>query len=164
MSVNLQWIVGLWLAFIGWFLEIAATISYRQALMRDALQGLSVRDVMTVDWPLIRRGLSLERLVQDYILRTGRQSFIVAVEDRLEGIVTLRDIKRVSHERWQTTLVEEIMAPSDKLKIAYPNQDALSLFEQMDELSIAQVPVVEGRDVVGMVDRDSLVHLLRTRK
>jgi len=33
------WINGLWLAFIGWFLENAAVGSYRQLALRDILQG-----------------------------------------------------------------------------------------------------------------------------
>jgi len=55
------------------------------------------------------------------------------------------------------------MTPSHKLKIAHLNQDALGLFEQMNELNIAQVPVIEGENVIGMLDRDSLVRFMQVR-
>jgi len=34
-----DWINGLWLAFIGWFLENAASASYRQLALQDILRG-----------------------------------------------------------------------------------------------------------------------------
>ncbi|HEX76181.1 MAG TPA: CBS domain-containing protein [Dehalococcoidia bacterium] len=163
MFVTHEWISGLWLAFIGWFLENAATTSYRQALLRDALYGFTARDVMNTDCPVISHKVSLDQLVQDYILHTGRHCFIVVEEGKLEGIVTLHDIKTVSQERWSTTSVKEIMVPTDKLKIACPDQDALSVFEQMDEGNVNQMPVIEEGKVIGMVARDGLIHFLRIR-
>jgi CBS domain-containing protein len=59
--------------------------------------------------------------------------------------------------------VKEIMTPVDKLKTAHPNQDALSLMEQMDESGINQMPVVSEGRVVGLVTRDNLIRFLRTR-
>ena len=55
------------------------------------------------------------------------------------------------------------MTPVDKLKVAYPDQDALSILEQMDESSIDQMPVVSEGRVIGLVARDNLVRLLHTR-
>jgi len=163
MFITHEWISGLWLAFIGWFLETAAITSYRQALLHDALQNSTVRDIMTEDYPVASRELSLEHLVQDYILPTRRQCFMVATEGNLEGIITLHNIKKVSSERWNSTSVGDVMVPSDKLKIAYPDQDASSLLDQMEDSNISEVPVVEGKKLIGMVARDSLTRLLRIR-
>jgi len=61
------------------------------------------------------------------------------------------------------TQVKEIMTPVDKLKMAHPDQDALSILEQMDESNINQMPVVSGGRVIGLIARDNLIRLLRTR-
>jgi Zn-dependent protease/predicted transcriptional regulator len=161
MFVTREWIGGLWLAFVGWFLETAASISYRQASFHEAVRGSKVRNIMSDDCPIVSRELSIERLVQDYILRTMHRCFIVGKDDNLEGIVTLQNVKKASREHWSATSVEDIMIPSHKLTIARPNQDALALIELMDENNINEVPVVEGEKIIGMVTRDSLNHRLR---
>ncbi len=163
MVLARQWFNGLWIAFIGWFLENAAAASYRQALLREALHGFTARDIMSEECPFIPRQLSLGQLVRDYILPTGRRCFIVIEDSKLQGIVTLRDIKPIPQERWDSILIDEIMTPLSKLKSAQPNQPAVSLLEEMDEFNINQMPVLEGDKVIGMVARDGLIRFLRTR-
>lgn len=163
MIVAGQWFAGLWLAFIGWFLENAAAASHRQALLREALHGFTVRDIMSADRPFVTQQLSVGQLVRDYILPTGRRCFLVLEDSQLQGIVTLYNIKQVPQERWDSTRITEIMTPASKLKTAHPNQPAVSLLEQMDEWNINQMPVLEGEQVIGMVGRDGLIRFLRTR-
>lgn len=161
--ITREWLAGLWLVFIGWFLDSAASASYRQAQLREALQGFKVRDVMSVDYSIIPRQLTVGQLVRDYILPTGRRYFVVAEEGNLKGIITLTDVKTVSQERWDMTPVQEVMTTGNKLKVAHPNQEALNLLELMDEGDVNQIPVVEGGKVIGMVARDGLIRFLRTR-
>ena len=44
---------GLWLAFIGWFLLVAARESYARTIVAEELRGIRVGDVMTRDCPTI---------------------------------------------------------------------------------------------------------------
>ena len=76
----------------------------------------------------------------------------------------IRDsIKSVPQQDWDTTQVKEIMTPVDKLKAAHPEQEALSILEQMIESDINQMPVVTGGRVIGLITRDNLLRFLRTR-
>ncbi len=164
MLIMKQWFTGLWLAFIGWFLENAATTSYRQALLREALHGFTARDVMTQDCPFVSSGITVSQLVREYILPTGRRCFLVTTKDKnLEGIITLHNVKSIPPERWEQTKIEEVMTPASRLKTAHPDQSAVSLLELMDEGDINQVPVIEGDRVIGMVARDNLLRFLRVR-
>lgn len=158
-----NWVSGLWIAFIGWFLENAASSSYRQAVLREALQGYTARDVMAQDCALVPRGMSMGELVRDHILRSSRRCFFVASGERLEGMVTLHNIKNVPQDRWDSVTVGEAMIPLEKLKVARPTEDALAILERMDEGDINQMPVVEDGKVLGMIGRDNLLHFIRTR-
>ncbi len=160
---GLDWFSGLWLAFIGWFLESAASASYRQLRWRDALQGVSASQVMTTDCPLVPPNITVSQLVQGYILTSGRQCFLVADEGRLEGALMLANIKSIPQQDWGVTQVREIMTPIDKLKMAHPDQDAPSILEEMNENEINQMPVVSEGRVVGLITRDGLIKLLSIR-
>ena len=160
---GLGWFFGLWLAFIGWFLGNAASASYRQAQWRGALQGFTASQVMTSDYPVVPLSITVGQLVQGYIFTSGHGCFLVADEGGVRGILTLPNIKSVPQPNWGVTQVKEIMTPVDKLKVAYPDQDALSVLEQMDESSINQMPVVSEGRVIGLITHDNLIRLLRTR-
>ena len=158
-----EWLGGLWLVFIGWFLQGTASISYRQAQWREALRGFNASQMMTSDYMVVPSNITLTQLVHGYVLPTGRHFFLVTDEGRFKGILTLRNIKSVSQSNWDTTQVEKIMVPIDQLKVARPEQDVLSVVEQMDESGVNQMPVVSEGMVIGLITRDNLVRSLRTR-
>lgn len=157
-----DWIGGLWLAFIGWFLENAASASYRQVQWREELRGLTARQVMTSDYPVVPPQATVTQLVQG-IFASGRHFFLVADDGKLKGILTLPNIKSVSQQNWDTTQVKEIMTPGDKLVVAHPDQEALSILEQMVENDINEMPVVTEGRVIGLITRDSLLRFIRIR-
>ena len=154
---------GLWIAFIGWFLENAAAQSYSQVVLRQALGGVTVREIMSQDIGMIPRRLDLRTLVDSHIFFTGRRFFLVGENGRLEGLVSLQDIKKVPQGRWVETRVGDIMVPAAKVATVRPQDEALRAIELMDEHDVAHLPVVEGGAVVGLVARDSIIHFLRTR-
>jgi CBS domain-containing protein len=82
---------------------------------------------------------------------------------RLQGIFTLKNIKSVPRQKWDVTSVKEIITPIDQLKTVHPEQDALSVVEQMDESGVNQMLVVSEGRVIGLVSRDELMSLVRTR-
>ncbi len=158
-----EWLSGLWLAFIGWFLQGTASMSYRQAQWREALRGITVSQMMTSDYIAVPPSITVSQLVKEYVLPKGRHLFLVTEGERLKGILTLQNIKSVPQTKWDTTQVEQIMASAEKLKVASPEQDALSVVEQMEESEINQMPVASGGKVIGVVSRDNLLRFLRTR-
>jgi len=160
---GLSWFSGLWLAFIGWFLGNAASASYRQAQWREALQGFTAAQMMNRDCPVVPPNITVNWLVQGYVLTSGHHFFLVADEGELKGVLTLHNIKAVPQQNWDVAQVKEIMTPVEKLKVAHLDQDALSILEQMDENDINQMPVASEGRVIGLISRDSLIRFLRTR-
>ena len=160
---NLSWFSGLWIAFIGWFLKNAASTGYRQSQWRETLKRFTVAEIMTTNCPVVPSDATINRVVQEYVLFKGYRIFMVAVEGKLKGILTLQNIKSISQQKWEVTQVKEIMTPIDKLKTAYPSQDAQSILEQMDEGDINQMLVVSEGRVIGLVTRGDLINFLRTR-
>jgi Zn-dependent protease/predicted transcriptional regulator len=161
--VTQQWFVGLVVAAVGWFLYSAAAQTYRLAVLLVALQSTTARDVMTREFPLITWQMSISQLIREQIIVKGWRYSIVADGAKLEGALTIRDIRSVPKRRWHNTSVGDIMTPAIELKTAYAQQSAAALLEQMDYLRIDHMPVLEDDHVIGVVARDSLVRLGKAR-
>ena len=48
---DLTWFDGIWIAFIGWFLESAASASYRQVRWEEALSKIATAEMLPADYP-----------------------------------------------------------------------------------------------------------------
>jgi Zn-dependent protease len=158
-----DWLGGLWLAFIGWFLENAAANSYRQMALRNTLQGHTAREVMVTDCPFVPGALTLEELVHDYILYTSRRCFPVVNDEHILGIVTLHDVKKVPKERWHSTVVSEIMIPLEQLQTVHPEDGLFDVLERMTREDVNQLPVIDYGKLVGMVARDNVLAFIHAR-
>ena len=158
-----NWLGGMWWIFIGWFLRNAASSSYQQTVLRESLRGFTAREVMTQDCITVPRDLTLGQMVRDSVLPSGRRCFLVAEQGRLEGIVTMGNIKSVRRELWDSTPLSRVTTPQDRLRTAHPAESAISIMETMEEEDINQMPVVEEERVIGLILRDSLIHIMRTR-
>jgi Zn-dependent protease/CBS domain-containing protein len=161
--VPLFWFRGLWLAFIGWFLNNAARASYQQVLLRDALVGITARQVTDYASPLVPPHMNLAELVEQYVLPTGRSCFIISWGAELEGIVTLQQIKRVARSHWAITTVQDIMTPAGKSKVAHADQDLLGVLQEMSGENVNHIPVAEAGKVIGIINREDIARFLRTR-
>ncbi len=163
LALSGNWGNGLWLVLIGWFMDNAASQSYQQVLLREALREVNVSTLMTPECQRIPRGLSVASLVDDYVLRQGGRCFIVTEGDRLAGLVTMHNIRDLSRERWPYTSVGEIMVPYAHLVLAHPEEDAWSVLLRMDKHNVNQMPVEEAGRLVGLISRENLLRYVRTR-
>jgi Zn-dependent protease len=157
------WLNGLWMAFIGWFLQNAAVGSFRQLTLQQMLQGHAAREVMTRDCLTVSPEVTIEELVNEHVLPSGRLCFAVAVGSRVQGLIILQDIKAVPRELWPTKRVMEVMTPFDKMKRVSPDQDLASVLSILTQEDLAQIPVVENGNIVGMIARDSLLSFINIR-
>ena len=157
---TVNWFSGLWLAFIGWFLMNAAQESIVQVSVRSALSGLVAADVMNHDCPTVPGQVSLADLVQEHILKTGQRCFVVAEGGRLEGLITLHQIKAVPQSRWAEVSVGEAMTPLAKLRVVAPETPLPEVLQTMEGGDINQVPVAKDGQFMGMVTRDHLLRVL----
>jgi len=167
-SLTSNFVGGLWLAFIGWFLLTAAQESYAQVAIRGALEGLRAADIMSRELPAVGRATSLEDYVHE-MLRTGRRCHLVMEDGELQGLMTVHALNRVPREDWAVTSVQAAMVPRAQVRWAAPEEPVLALLERMQSEDINQMPVVAdsgspgaGR-VVGIVTRDSILRVIRTR-
>jgi len=154
---------GLWLAFIGWFLNSASVQSYRQVLIEDVLQGTPVMHMMRRDPPTCSANCSVSRLVHDHIMQSDDQAFPIVEASQLIGLVTLSDVRGVSREDWDTTRVLQIMTSVDDLITVSPDEDAAEALNKLNSRDLRQLPVVRDGELVGLLRRRDIIKWLQLR-
>jgi len=152
---------GMWLAFIGWFLNNASTQSYQQLVVHDILEQTTVERIMRVDPPTVPVNSTVSELVHDHVMGTDDYGFPVLDLGRLAGIVTLDDVRRVARDKWDAVVVREIMTPADQLCTVDPGDDAADAFDKLTQNGIRQLPVVRGSELVGLLRRRDIVKWLQ---
>jgi Zn-dependent protease/CBS domain-containing protein len=157
------WLTGLWLILIGWFLENTAAGSYRQVALLNTLQGHTVREVMIKDCPAIPPELTLDTLVNEYVLATGRLCFPITSDGRVVGLITFNDICAVPRTLWPTKRVSDAMIPMGKIKSISPNEDLSTALRVLSEENINQVLVMENGNIAGVIGRDNLLSFIKLR-
>jgi len=155
--------VGLLLTYIGWVLYFAAAQCKHQAVLRKILYGITVRDVLSSESTFITPQFSIGQLVKERISFSGQSYFPVVQDTKLLGVITIHKIKSVPNNRWDSTPVTEIMTPARVLDVTDPSKPVADLLERMNELGISEIPVLEGDKLLGIVARDSLYRLAKTR-
>jgi Zn-dependent protease/predicted transcriptional regulator len=161
-ALNGNWVGGLWTAFIGWFLLSAAQESFAQVAIRSTLTGVRAEDIMSRDIPTVARDMSLEEYVHE-VLRTGRQYHIVTGAGHPVGLITIHSARIVPREEWNNTSLQAVMMPIDKIHSASPEEPVLGLLERMQSESVTQMPVISEGQIVGVIARDTILHMLQTR-
>jgi len=153
---------GLWLMLIGWFLESAAQAGYEQVLLRRALGGVRVGDIMTRDLHTIDPSLTVEEAIADFFIPLKHGGFPVVYGDRLVGVVTLQDVRGVPAEGRRERRVREVMTPQANLKTVRPTTTAYEAFMRLGQEQIGRLLVVDdGGSLVGIVTRSDLLHAIR---
>jgi Zn-dependent protease/predicted transcriptional regulator len=158
-----SWFNGLWLAFIGWFLENAAIGSYRQVALQDVLQGHVASEIMSRDCLTVPPNLSIEQFVSEHMLTSGRRCLPVVDDNRVVGLVTIHNVKAIPRDLWDMTTVREVMTPFENLKWVRPDTDLSNVLRILAEDGINQVPVVQDHNVVGMISRDNILSFIDIR-
>ncbi|MBI2939882.1 MAG: site-2 protease family protein [Chloroflexi bacterium] len=156
---------GIWLIFIGWFLASAAEASARQVTVQEMLRGIPVDRVMNPSPVAVHPDVTIQHLVDSYVLQRNIRALPVVVGDQLIGMVTLADIRHVPREQWDNVLVHEVMRGIDELAVAHPGEDLADALRMMGQRDLNQLPVVdEGRRLVGLVSRSNLIRYLQVRE
>lgn len=153
---NLTW---LWEAVIGWFLWSAANHSIRLSQLRDAVEGVTVRDIMTDRVPAVRADQDVRvALAQTSLYEDDAQIAVIEADGTLVGVVrrdALAAAARDDPGREARTLADS----ADEDQLFAPDMPAEDV---VGRLAGGGLPLVvdDGR-LVGTVDPRALLAALR---
>ncbi len=161
--VSHEWIISLLIITIGWTIEIAAGYTRREINTHWVLQNIKAEDIMTKEYPAMPQQVSIGQLVRERILIKGWPYILVVDGTKLKGILTLKQVKSVPGNRWNDTVIGDVMTPCDQISTAHLQQSADTLFEEMYRRGVDYMPILEDDNLVGVVNRVALTSLIKTR-
>jgi Zn-dependent protease/CBS domain-containing protein len=153
---------GIWFALIGWFLQSAAS-AYRHAPTANALQSLTVGEVMTRNLDPIPPESDLDEAVHDYLLRERQRALPVGNDSHLSGLLSMSDVQRVPQNQWPLVLVNRAMTPADRVETVPSTMAATDALRLMSEHRRHELPVVDNGRLVGLLTQDGVMRYFRLR-
>jgi Zn-dependent protease len=140
--------MGLWSILVGVFLLGAAT-----SVVRSVREQTTAADAMSAP-VLIEPDLPISRFVDEILPLHRYPSFPVALDNRLLGILTLEDLKKLPREQWRDRRVRDAMRPVNPSMFvkASANMDAANELIQRNGVGAVAV-IEESGELVGFLRR-----------
>src|SRR2546423_4458258 len=150
-----------WPLLLAYFLYNAATQSIRQERLGGLVAGTRVGPLMNTTFAAADPRATVATVVRDLLLPRHLRAVPVVTDKNFLGLITTDDVRKVDHERWATTAVEQVMTPSANLAKLRPDDDLGQALERFGDAAV--LPVVRDGRLVGLLDRDGVVNYLRMR-
>ena len=151
-------VAGAWNVLIGLFLRHAARLSYRRVQLREALEGEPVSRFMRQEPVVVPRAISIEDVVQEFVLRYRAKMFPVVDGDRLVGCITTREIRRLPREEWPRQSVGALAESCAGWWTVSPDTEATEALARMSSRGVSRLLVAEGDRLLGVL---SLADMLK---
>ncbi|MDQ6791604.1 MAG: site-2 protease family protein [Candidatus Dormibacteraeota bacterium] len=153
---------GIWSVFLGWFLLSAARSEEASGLIRQALSGISVAEVMTPNPVQAPDDISVEDALHRYVLASRHSTFPTHdAVGRLSGLLTMAALKNVAPDARAATLVKEVACPLDRVSIASPADPVNNLLGLPEGCSEGRTLVVDGGRLVGIISPSDISRLVQ---
>jgi Zn-dependent protease len=152
---------GLLLVLLGWFLMTAARSEEAQVLMRGALGGLRVGDVMSRDPTVAPGWITVDEFLRSYA--PGQQSGaypLKTFEGALDGVVTLTRLAQVPPEERHVRRVRDFGTGMDRIATARPGEQLTAVLDRFSASDDGQMLVMDDGKLVGTLSPADITRAL----
>ena len=158
-------ITGVWLVFVGLFLNQAARSAELQSVVTSRIEGLRVADVMDAEPVALPDSLPLDRAYDEYFLRYGYPWFpVVDASGKLTGLVSRESVDGVPETaRGGRTVASVLAAETGRGGIHVGLEEPLESLLGLEALArLGAILAVDGEGVLrGVVTVDQVRRALR---
>jgi Zn-dependent protease len=155
---------GIWIVVVGWFIRSGAETSLRQTLVGETLSGVTVGDIMTHQILTVPPNITIQQLVSDYFLVHPHEGYPVVDGGKLLGLITLDGVRAIPKETRGYEIVAKAMIPIERTQVAPPNLSALDALQMMARERVGRLLVTKDGQLVGVVTQGDLMRTIRTRQ
>lgn len=157
---------GVWLVFIGWFLQTSSQMSYRQLIFETSIKGIKIKDIVNENVTSVPGDIIIEDLVNDYFMkyRYGRFPVVEDFEsEKIIGVISLHDIKSAPREKWKSTKVGDIVKSVSENEKVNMNTEVSDAIKRMSKDNLSHLVVVSGNKLIGMITKSDVMKFIKLR-
>jgi len=152
---------GLWLIFLGWFLMSAARSEESQMVMRGALSGLRVGDVMSRNPAIAPGWITVDEFMRSYLPGQNATAYpIKNFDGALDGVVTVARLAQVPQEERHLRRVRDVGTGMDHVAKAAPGEPVTGVLDRFSPSNEGQMLVIDGGELVGMLSPGDIARAL----
>jgi len=154
---------GLWLIFIGLFINSSSKMGLSQTIISEALGEMTVREIMTGEVRTVEADASIQRAVDEWFSAHKHQGYPVVEDGELVGIITIEDVRNVDSDRRDSVRVRDVMKTRDELVTISPDEKAADALMLMASKNVGRLPVMEDGKLVGIITRSDIGKTIQIR-
>jgi Zn-dependent protease len=149
---------GIWLIFIGWFLQSGAQSYLQQQEITAALSGVRLYQIMNTQFIAVTPTMNIKEVLEDYFNIYRKSELPVVEKEVVDGIensnyyyllgsISAKDAMNVSEKNRENVKVEEVMIEKKKLVIMSPDKTADVALNAIMEDNKSRIYVCENPSV-----------------
>lgn len=143
---------GVWTLLIGGFLILAASAENRSAQLRNALGGVTVREVMTAQPVTVRDWMTVTELLDEHARAHRFTTYpLTGFDGRVSGVTTLTRLTKVPPQERTSTRLRDTAVPVAQVATARADEPVVELVGRLPTSVVRRALVYDGDDLVGIV-------------
>lgn len=151
MTLLLGAVGGLWLAFIGWFVLVAARAETGFGILYQQLSGLRVGDVMSAPPVSVPDWMPLPRFEREVFLHTRYASYPVTHDGDVVGVIAEGDVAATPEALRPRRTVRDRMLPIDRATVFTPDGPLSQATAELLQTELQRGLVLEDGRLVGVL-------------
>ncbi len=159
-----DFIDGIWVVVLGWFIKSGAETGLRVTLVGETLTGVTVNDIMTRNVLTVPPHITVDQLITDYFLVHRHGGYPVIKDGKIFGLVTMQSVRSIPRDLRTVKTVQEAMVPLERVIMVKPSLSALDAMQKMGREKVGRLLVVDGDRLLGMVTQSDIIGTVQTRQ
>jgi Zn-dependent protease len=155
---------GIWMIFIGWFLQNAASQTYQYVNLEAILKQSTVFQAMERNIVKLPGLTPLSWVVEEYFLTRQEPIIFVMEYGEVAGMVTMKEVSAIQRSQWRFTTINQIMIPIPRLIQIFPEMNLITVLKKMEDAKTSILPVLEGNQIVGIISREKIARFLHVKQ
>jgi len=128
--------------------------------VKDLLGKIMVKEIMNTELPALNPSMTVIDALKDKFLQIDYGTLPITSGNKILGIFTLLNVKRLPRSKWNTIKVSDVMDRVSKNNTLNLADRAIVALTKMIKTRLDLLPVVEDSKLIGVVTQDDLLRLI----